>query len=1111
MQAFTSIAGCDQADFGPQMEACSKNPSKSWNGNLCRCMTSQTSKSDRLSFKNCSAMKDEAKKKQCMEGLAKSEGLEDTTFDPGLNPILLKTFEIANIINGAIVGGAMSKCWSVKIAKYTGIASTVGSLYAYFKIDDKALKLREEFEKNILSDDEYAAQNEVFEFLRKEQKAIASIAKYKSNLHMVVTLGYTASTAAALTEGISGGSMAAAGCQTSLGRVSPVASKEDLQKQKEAEELEKKELTEKSDGKKKELAEAQGDKAASEKSLKDKAAFEEQKKGLETKETELNKEIAETTKKNDALSTEHDTKTNQEVVASKKIKELSGEKQKLETAQKDITAKKSASNDSFDQEVAKKGKTYTEEYIKENQTVTQNKATSEQMTSQRDSFKQANPTNDSVMVNDIESRFNNEIDSIDNKVVAGEQALQAKATEFQNDMTEIAGQKEIANTAFDQQSTEITTQVNALDEKIVNVKTEVSDLKAGIAKIDAQVEALPDMAKLTKNVEGVKTNIGDLNTKIKAIGSVDTINTNIKGFETKITDLNTDISGLKTDIGVMDTKLISTKADLAQYVDVQGASYLDKSYFTDGLTKVAETETRWADMQYHQDNSEKINDRGKDSFNYSEELNSAYKLENAALSPSISNSQRKSLLIEAKNKWNKILENTADESLKKKFENRRDFLEGHINSIESTDSAYNFKHFIKNAANLYFNFIFPSTHAVESGGDKLKTLGLGMIKSSLLSYGITMLINWIDTQGYPIKEKLGKFLSNSYSVAFFSGVNAFINKKLWAAAKKQKVASENNVKKLEEIQSKFTSDQAKYCPKGRDDINDLTCYCYNDEGGQNSSRTNSKKCQDLWAKGNVNLFAESSDKTRANPSRNRKGCVAANNRFDLSCKCRKFKDQNGQNACKKAGFSSSNFQAGVAQGLSIGDLEKSLNGINSGLLASGELDLSKVNSAINKAERVRDLLYNKLPNKNSIPNPGKINGKVMNAYLNTIGANKKLIGGMMKNGLLKGQGIQLTGKSNMALKNPNRLRKNPSSLLMSGGTGMGGIKSKKKSSGGSMFGGGGTVVRGFDGSPTDLNYKSDKRYNYKNADIVGGKDKNIFEIITRRYQKSGYERLFGDE
>jgi hypothetical protein len=310
-------------------------------------------------------------------------------------------------------------------------------------------------------------------------------------------------------------------------------------------------------------------------------------------------------------------------------------------------------------------------------------------------------------------------------------------------------------------------------------------------------------------------------------------------------------------------------------------------------------------------------------------------------------------------------------------------------------------------------------------------------------------------------------------------------------------------KRVDIAKNQFVDGMSQYCPGGHDDKSNLLCYCY-EMGKKKSNRTNSRACQDLWASKDRQLFVRSSDKERGSQAKERVGCVNVNGQFDPNCQCRKFKDQQGNNACRKASFSTIGL-GGFNEAINVAELQKSLDNISAGVGDPGPLNVSNDTlSAVGDALKRKAISNIKTKDENGKPKPMTLKefDKLQNSFVEK--GKKELAAG--KSPTLFGKSLATSSKKAMDdIKKKSPIGKRDKGLQMEGGKGILAKKKKKKDEVVSfnLDSGGNSTVQNFGGS----NYM-DKTYNTGNADINNRKDVSIFKILTNRYNKSGYRRLF---
>ncbi len=327
-----------------------------------------------------------------------------------------------------------------------------------------------------------------------------------------------------------------------------------------------------------------------------------------------------------------------------------------------------------------------------------------------------------------------------------------------------------------------------------------------------------------------------------------------------------------------------------------------------------------------------------------------------------------------------------------------------------------------------------------------------------------------------------------------SGWNLIKAKKLQEQGEKADLLA----KRAKIAKDQFITAMSKYCPGGHEDKNNLMCYCY-ENGEKKTDRTNSRSCQALWAKNERNLFAESSDKTRASDDAGTKmGCLTQAGAFDPSCQCRKFKDTQGNNACRKTNFSTIQL-GGLGQAMDIKQLEADLNNVASGITSAQGFDLTPAqSSAIGGNIRDQILKQVKIQDKNGLrPASSKDLAAVEKALLS--GITRELAASPLSADPFD-KDLQKIQKEVEATINGKKVAEETSKLKMTGGKGAG-INNKKKQNFALNLGNSSSNVESY---PEYMN----KTYKTENADVVTNKDVSIFKVLSNRYYKSGFKRLF---
>lgn len=344
-------------------------------------------------------------------------------------------------------------------------------------------------------------------------------------------------------------------------------------------------------------------------------------------------------------------------------------------------------------------------------------------------------------------------------------------------------------------------------------------------------------------------------------------------------------------------------------------------------------------------------------------------------------------------------------------------------------------------------------------------------------------------------------LGHPAAVLAISTVSALLSAKLMKAAAEQQEEAKTNAANIAKIKEKFMKALGNFCPSGHEDMSDPRCFCYTSDGDQNSNRTNSDICQNLWAQDTKSLFAEAGNYSSGAEAK--AGCMTLDRQFDQNCKCKKFIDDNGQNACYKTYATTNSIPPNLQSAFSLPTVASALDSVNSGT-AAGDVNANSIGRALAKAQKARDKMVDQY-------------NKVAKAK----GQQQLPSGSQLLNKFLKGSGLkafQAAGKkspdiaaavpNNPAIAKAVKAAEEKSGIAAVGKGGsaeaLGGTKKKKKRWFNLEEKGNKVVSLG-----SDPNQGAE--YDYGENDINNDPDQNLFEIITRRYNISGLERLFDDE
>ncbi|MCK5882824.1 MAG: hypothetical protein KAG61_03985 [Bacteriovoracaceae bacterium] len=191
------------SSMAADQDKCLSSEGQRWSCSDHKCVYDDTTTAMQDAHNTCEGIEDPDELKKCVDSVALGAGQEDGMTNVNYADKASMGAEMlgwANLIFGALNGGATSTCLSTTIMKWTGYAQTAADLYAYFMLSDKVRDLHEEYNESTVADNNYDAQRDAFEFLKKEQETIQSVAKQRKLIYMVATAGYTAAAGVALYE-----------------------------------------------------------------------------------------------------------------------------------------------------------------------------------------------------------------------------------------------------------------------------------------------------------------------------------------------------------------------------------------------------------------------------------------------------------------------------------------------------------------------------------------------------------------------------------------------------------------------------------------------------------------------------------------------------------------------------------------------------------------------------------------------------------------------------------------------------------------------------------------------------------------------------------------------
>ena len=355
-------------------------------------------------------------------------------------------------------------------------------------------------------------------------------------------------------------------------------------------------------------------------------------------------------------------------------------------------------------------------------------------------------------------------------------------------------------------------------------------------------------------------------------------------------------------------------------------------------------------------------------------------------------------------------------------------------------------------------------------------------------------------EGDTSAEKLSKVCSIHAPVyrVVAAGLMASISGIVWSKTNKEVDKIEQNISHLKKIRDAIVENQGKGlsdCAENDFDNQEKPhCYCYTPGGSVNRSRDPAGVCAALFPYYRPPVVSNT-------PTL--KGCVRMDGTFDRDCQCRQ-QVSNGQNNCMKLQTISTTGLGGNSIG-AIGDAGRAANNIFSGDYAGA--------SAYNPAGGRSLARLGKRQAEKALGKPAGTIDKFVNDKIKALVSSPKLAS-IGNNANQRNAGI-----NSIASGLPNALKSELDKKT-------GGIISKADKG---YSGGGGSRRRGrisnndneIDfGESVDFSVDMDdekteeimaKNFNYKNSDVFQRSSASIFKVLSVRYQRSAYRRLFREE
>lgn len=335
---------------------------------------------------------------------------------------------------------------------------------------------------------------------------------------------------------------------------------------------------------------------------------------------------------------------------------------------------------------------------------------------------------------------------------------------------------------------------------------------------------------------------------------------------------------------------------------------------------------------------------------------------------------------------------------------------------------------------------------------------------------------------------IGKELLTSKGRLIFSGVMTAMTLLMAKHAGSQAEASEKRAELLRKMKDEFKSASGAIYACKSEDRNDPAkpnCYCYTAENQRNPNRGSSQICQKLWAGKNTTINPLAS----AGSSR---VCVNSNRQADAACSCRQT------NTCMKVKLS------GVG-GLDMGSMSvlgnglAPVNGILGGSIDGANLSPATIGAQIAKVDAI---------NKALEKDPLIAKAKNSKAALKLQKQLEKGGASLGSSGLLGGSGSSSMpsnpGEAARMLEKEIKDATAPTSL--GGGDFIAAPAPVAEET--LEFGMTGDQLAAQEGQIAEV---MDKDLDYGGNDINQGSNKNIFEVLSNRYQRSGMRRLFDEK
>ncbi len=360
------------------------------------------------------------------------------------------------------------------------------------------------------------------------------------------------------------------------------------------------------------------------------------------------------------------------------------------------------------------------------------------------------------------------------------------------------------------------------------------------------------------------------------------------------------------------------------------------------------------------------------------------------------------------------------------------------------------------------------------------------------------------------KETASILLLNSTQVAWAAGISGAWSLILRGMAAKQEKEAKGNAKGVEDTIAKFKDTMAGsgYCtPTARNDLENPECYCYENDGSKNQDRTKSNKCQALWAENDQNLMVAATDyKGKVDPKM--KVCMLVSGQVDKKCQCRRMINKStGENACLKVPMGTNSLSS-LGTALGVPGLSSAVSNLANGNTSLGSLNGGSLNNQLSKTRKAADQIIAKVNEDRKAEGLPAINldsDRLGKLALKRLTPKQIATAASSTLGSLASSGRPTTGPLADSLAAAEKSSGISKKALLGGGSGLRSASSSKR--GGDDF----AFLNSGGESGKVMGAMEDKKYDYKDNDIVKNKGVSIWKVISARYSKSAMRRLFGED